>query len=69
MAESGTNNGGSESIDLSSEAECAHWVQELSAPLGEIKAAVHHVGPRAEDVRQYLKERSLPPRGDAFPKQ
>jgi hypothetical protein len=54
---------GSDEIDVSDEAQCIRWTHELNVTAGELKAAVHHVGPRVNDVRRYIEERTLPPLG------
>jgi uncharacterized protein DUF3606 len=50
-------------IDVADESECVRWTHELGVTAGELKAAVHYVGPRAEDVRRYIQERTLRPLG------
>ena len=52
-----------EDIDVHDEAECVRWTHELGITAGELKAAVHYVGPKVEDVRRYIEERTLPPFG------
>lgn len=46
-------------IDVNQEAECIRWTHELGVTAGELKAAVHYVGPKVKDVRRYLQERTL----------
>ena len=50
-------------IDVNDEAQCIHWTHELGVTAGEFKAAVHYVGPSVEEVRRYIKDRTLPPLG------
>lgn len=47
-------------INIDDETECARWSRELGVSAGELKAAVHYAGRRAEDVRRYIRERTLP---------
>jgi hypothetical protein len=63
MAEPGRPGAQSDEIDVHDEAQCVHWTHELNVTAGELKAAIHHVGPKVEDVRRYIRERTLPPLG------
>lgn len=54
-------------IDVNDEEQCVRWSHELNVDLGELKAAVDNAGPRAEDVRRYIRERTLPPLGREQP--
>ena len=60
MQESRTRTG---EIDVHDEAQCVRWTHELGVTAGELKAAVHYAGPKVEDVRRYISERTLPPLG------
>lgn len=51
-------------IYVNDEAQCIRWTHELGVTAGELKAAVHHVGPNVEEVRRYIKERTYTPRGE-----
>ena len=50
-------------IDVNDKSQCIYWTHELGVTAGELKAAVHNVGPNVEEVRRYIKERTLPPFG------
>lgn len=63
MTEEATRRRNSAYIDVNDYAECVRWSSELGVPVGELKAAVHYVGSHSDDVRRYLKERTLPPLG------
>lgn len=58
-AEQTKRDGSTEEIDVNQEAECIRWTHELGVTAGELKAAVHYVGPKVKDVRRYLQERTL----------
>jgi hypothetical protein len=45
-------------INVNDESECIRWTHELGVTAGELKAAVHYAGPKIEDVRRYIKERT-----------
>ena len=45
-------------IDVNDESACIRWCHELGVTAGELKAAVHYAGPKVEDVRRYIKERT-----------
>ena len=51
-------------IDVNDESECVRWTHELGITAGELKAAVHYAGPKVQDVRRYIEERTLPPLGN-----
>ena len=50
-------------IDVNDESQCIYWTHEIGVTAGELKAAVSYVGPSVEEVRRYIKERTLPPFG------
>jgi hypothetical protein len=43
-------------IDVSEEHECRFWTQKLGISYAALKAVVAKTGPRAVDVRAYLKK-------------
>jgi hypothetical protein len=67
QSESIARGGGEGRIDIHDAAQCAHWSRELNVTAGELKAAVHHVGPEVEAVRRYIEARTLPPLGRDAP--
>ena len=54
-------------IDVQDDAACAKWAHEFGVDAGELKAAVHNVGPKRADVQRYIEERKLPPLGRDTP--
>jgi hypothetical protein len=64
MTEKASGVAHAEEIDVHDEAECVRWTHELGITAGELKAAVHYAGPKVEDVRRYIDERTLPPLGN-----
>ena len=64
MTDKQASRASAEEIDVHDEAACIRWTHELGVTAGELKAAVHYAGPRVEDVRRYVKERTLPPLGN-----
>ena len=55
--------GAASEIDVNDESQCIYWTHELGVTTGELKAAVANAGPRVEEVRRYIQERTLPPFG------
>jgi hypothetical protein len=46
-------------IDVEQETECRYWSEALGMSIGQLKSAIDEAGPRVEDVKRHLGEKSL----------